>query len=133
MPAEITILRTDYTHPEQITGQLFYKDFACFTLELPDYDNARNISCIPGGIYRWVKRQPYGKFLYVHLDILGVPRRSGIKVHAGNYVTQILGCILVGNVLKDINKDGLKDVGNSKVTLARLMRMLPYEGVITIR
>lgn len=133
MPAEITIIRTDFTQKQQILGQLFYKNFACYTLELPDLGNKRDFSCIPGGEYRWVKRQPYGNFPYVHIDLIGVPGRSGVKIHAGNYYTQILGCILVGNTLKDINKDGIKDVCNSKLTLAKLMRLLPYEGIITVR
>ena len=45
------------------------------------------------------------------------PGRSGVCIHKGNYFTQILGCIIVGDSHTDINKDGYKDVTNSGKTL----------------
>ena len=130
---EITLIRNDYRSPKQILGRLFFGNFTCFTLELPDKDNTAEVSCIPAGEYLWRKRRPYGRFPYMHIDILKVPGRKGIKIHAGNYYSQIQGCILVGSGLLDINHDGLKDVVNSRLTLRQLIVMLPQEGIITIR
>ena len=44
-----------------------------------------------------------------------------ILIHSGNYFTDILGCILVGESFKEINHDGYLDVVNSKVTLSKLV------------
>ena len=109
--------------------------FECFTLELPWRNNERQISCIPTGIYRVEKRQAWesGSFDYEHFHITDVPARSYILIHAGNFYTDILGCILVGSDLKDINADGLKDVINSRETLSDLLNVLPETFEIEIR
>lgn len=64
----------------------------CYTIELPWRGNRRNVSCIPEGRYRLgVTRSPrFGLRLYVR----GVPRRSGILIHAANdAATELRGCI----------------------------------------
>lgn len=104
--------------------------FACKTLELPYRDNKQKISCIPKGEYFVVKRKTkYSRFKYEHLHILEVPNREYILIHAGNYNTEILGCIIVGNLFKDINGDGLDDVLNSLNTLTQLLEYIPTEGI----
>lgn len=97
--------------------------FQCKTLELPWKDNEQEESCIPPGLYTVVKhRSPkYGLCLKV-IDVKG---REHILFHWGNFVENTLGCILVGAAHSDINKDGLKDVTNSKQTFRRLMRTVP--------
>jgi hypothetical protein len=134
--AILRLNRIDYTD-KQVTGELKYLDinkeyFSCFTLELPDLNNQHEISCIPKGTYEWEKCNPTKKFPYEHLNILNVQGRGGIKVHVGNYHYQILGCILVGETLTDINKDGYKDVTSSGETLKKLMDILPDKGKIII-
>lgn len=95
------------------------KNMVCYSLELPWKDNKRNISCIPKGTYKCTlyNSTKFGK-VYKVLDVHG---RTGILIHVGNYNSQIKGCILLGNDLKDINKDGQKDVINSRLTLSKFM------------
>lgn len=104
-------------------GRLRYGNFHCFTLELPDLDNQTDISCIPAGTYEAVKYQSPSKGDVILLK--GVPNRTYIEIHSGNYTSQILGCILVGDSIKDINNDGVPDVTNSVNTLKKLLSILP--------
>ncbi len=95
----------------------------CRTLELPDRENQRRISCIPKGEYTCIKRwsEKYGD----HFHILDVPDRDTILVHNANYVRQLLGCVAVGRNHSDIDGDGLRDVTHSKTTLKDLNQKLP--------
>jgi len=97
--------------------------FSCKTLELPWLNNLSQRSCIPKGQYRVRKRRSpkYGDHFHIQ-DVLG---REFILIHQGNYHTQILGCILVGQTHTDINGDGYRDVTNSVVTLRALNKLLP--------
>ncbi len=112
-------------------GILTYKGFRCCTLELPDKDNAQNISCIPAGRYAWKKivSPSHGDCI----EIQDVLNRTHVQIHAGNYTYQILGCILVGDSLKDINRDGTLDVTNSVNTLQALLVLLPEKGELLIQ
>ena len=94
------------------------------TLELPWKDNANNISCIPVGEYDAFKRVSPGRGTEV-VELKDVPNRRHIQIHTGNYNTDILGCILVGSGLKDINQDGESDVIFSKNTFTYMMGLLP--------
>ena len=104
--------------------------FACKTLELPWKNNQRNISCIPTGTYQVVKRtsEKYGN----HLHLLNIPDRSMILIHAGNYYTQTQGCILVGSDYEDINQDGITDVRESRLTLQKLVNLMPDQFELKI-
>jgi hypothetical protein len=93
-----------------------------WSLELPWKDNKRRISCIPEGVYKARKHNSPKHGLSLWLQ--DVPNRSEILIHKGNYYTDILGCILIGSTLMDINKDGLLDVVNSKKSINKLMSML---------
>lgn len=121
----------------QIIGKLKVRaldstvDFHCKTLELPWRRNKSNISCIPYGEYRYTKyKSPSkGQVLLLH----NVPYRSYIEIHAGNFYTETEGCILVGDdVLADINKDKLFDLGNSKETLKKLIDFVTPSGLVVI-
>ena len=123
------LLLNRYDHDDKQTiGQLFLLDSdknilaKWDTLELPWLNNQRRISCIPLGIYKASKHKSpkFGRTLWVQ----DVPNRSEILVHSGNYHTQILGCILIGKDLKDINKDGYLDVTRSRVAIKELMDSL---------
>lgn len=104
--------------------------FSCYTLELPWKNNQFQVSCIPKGEYEVVPRTS-AKFKN-HFHILDVPNRTYILFHSGNYYTQILGCVLLGDSLKDINSDGLKDVTNSKNTMKKLLKLAPKGFKLTI-
>lgn len=103
-------------------GRVEHKNF---TLELPDLNNTKQKSNIPKGKYKVKKRTSpkYGQ----HFHIQNVPNRDMILIHNGNYHTQILGCVLVGSDIVDINKDGVLDVTNSVATMATLVKLLPNE------
>lgn len=101
-------------------GQILFK---CKTLELPWLNNQVQKSCIPAGKYQVVTR--FSPKFKNHFHLLDVPGRTWILIHSGNYYTDILGCILVGEKHLDINGDGLRDVTNSKVTLKKLLQLAP--------
>lgn len=65
-----------------------------FTLEKPNLDNQRNISCIPKGNYIC---KPYSSSKYKNVyQICDVPNRTKILFHVGNYPKDTRGCILPG-------------------------------------
>ncbi len=105
--------------------------FNCWTLELPNLNNRQIVSCIPEGNYKVVKRSST-KYKN-HFHVLDVPNRSYILIHNGNYNYHTKGCILVGKVLKDINKDGLRDVTSSKSTMNKLNKLLPESFELIIK
>ncbi|GAL18546.1 hypothetical protein JCM19235_1969 [Vibrio maritimus] len=105
--------------------------FRCFTLELPWRNNQQNISCIPAGTYWAFKRISPSNGAVLQLE--GVPNRTFIQIHKGNYTSQIAGCILVGDSLRDINGDGIPDVTNSTSTLHKLLERLPDRFQLEIR
>ena len=74
-----------------------------YTLERPWKDNKKNFSCIPAGEYICKKSMYYGgdglggkKADYPAYEILDVPNRTHIKIHKGNYVRDVSGCIILG-------------------------------------
>lgn len=115
----VTIDRTKY-NSKQVTGYLVAKNagavFTCKTLELPDLENAPNISCIPKGVYE-VSYTLSPRLMKYTYEIKGVPNRSGIRFHSANYFSDLKGCIALGNGLVDINKDGELDTINSRATI----------------
>ncbi len=96
-----------------------------FTLELPWFDNQVNISCVYPGLYK-AKKYISPK----HGEVVLLENRSGrtyIEMHAGNYTSQIQGCILPGNMIKYINSDNIPDVGNSKITMNKILDLITSE------
>lgn len=102
---------------------------AC-TLELPYLDNKQSVSCIPAGYYiaKYRKSPSNGDVI----ELKSVPGRSYIQIHSGNYTSQIEGCILVGDSIVDINKDGILDVANSRETLSKLLEWAGYYEFVLI-
>lgn len=95
------------------------KTFSFKTLEKPWLNNKMNVSCIKTGSY--VCKWEYSKKYKTNIARLyNVEGRTGILIHVGNYFKDIAGCIIVGDKHSDINKDGEKDVTNSRVTLDKL-------------
>ena len=124
---KILIERADYGDKQTI-GKLYLlnslneviEEF--WSLELPNKDNQRRISCIPEGVYKARKHKSPKHGLSLWLQ--DVPNRSEILIHKGNYHTDILGCILIGSDLADINRDGYLDVINSKNSINKLMSLI---------
>ena len=121
---------------DEDTGEEVFK---CRTLELPDRDNQRNVSCIPEGFYDVVPRTSpkYSN----HLHITNVEGRSLILIHWGNYAgsinpktghSDIRGCVLVGKEFVDLDGDGLADITSSKNTFKKLMSVAPDGFVLEI-
>lgn len=99
------------------------------SLELPWLDNKKRISCIPEGVYKAHKHNSpkFGESFWLQ----DVPNRSEVLIHKGNYHTDILGCILIGKDLSDINKDGYLDVTSSKKAIKELMKLTKdVDGII---
>ena len=120
-----------WTNEDCTVGRLKCGGFHCLTLELPWWDNERVVSCIPAGTYEATKYESPSKGDVILL--LDVKHRSWIEIHAGNYTSQIKGCILVGDSLKYLNDDDILDVTNSKNTLSRLLDRLPEVFTVEIK
>ena len=119
-------------------GALIANIYWCYTLELPWRDNRPNISCIPSGSYEvGIRLSPkYGEIYHIK----GVPNRTNILIHSGNYAgdiskgykTNVAGCILLGA------KQGLLQsqwaVLNSRIAVRKFMETMnkePFRLIIT--
>jgi len=106
--------------------------FIAKTLELPWKDNANDISCISLGDYvcRYTQSphmtQIAGQPVFTY-EILNVPNRSGVRIHSANYFNQLLGCIALGDVTKDINSDNELDVIHSGATVEAFVNLMNKE------
>lgn len=104
------------------------------TGELQRSDNAVNLSRIPPGVYRLTKHDSpkFGECLFVH----GVPGRTNILIHAGNWCGRgdlrcdVKGCILVGEVRGVLM--GQWAVLNSRIALASLLSAADDENKLVI-
>lgn len=95
---------------------------SCITLELPWRDNAPQVSCIPEGIYEVQARQSE-KFGH-HYHVTGVPGREWILFHPGTYTSQLRGCIIPGQSLRDLNADGIPDITGTRKNLDNMLAAL---------
>lgn len=119
----------------QTEGKLYFSGggriISLDTIELPWKGNARNISCIPKGTYL-VKTTFSRKYKRWMWEITGVPNRSGVRIHSGNYYFDIEGCILLGLKLRDINGDGYRDTAHSRRAMTVARKYLGREFMLTI-
>jgi len=102
---------------------LFKNEIVAYTLEKPWRDNINYISCIPEGTYKCIKHSG-DKFKNVWI-LLDVPGRDTVLLHNGNFITDTVGCILVGENFGIFK--GLPTVTNSVPTLNKLRTILPKE------
>ena len=125
----LTIYKVDPQYEDMPLGSFM-------TLELAWRNNQRRISCIPEGTYSLHPHYSakFGKCLHVRMPegnstITG--GRTGILIHKGNRYDQILGCILPGLILEDLNKDGYLDVkysGHAMDAICDLIKdVTPFE------
>lgn len=129
------ILKRTKSNTKQTLGQLdvFSGEqvlFTCKTLELPWKDNQKNISCIPEGKYKVIKRE--NERFNKHFLFQDVPNRDYICLYAGNYISQTHGGILAGLEHKDIDKDGFLDVSSSRIAIEKLYSILPEKFELEI-
>jgi hypothetical protein len=124
-------------NPRQTLGVLTVRDgdeqvWQCVTSELPWRDNLRRQSCIPDGQYQVLHRSAGRSRMldYPHLWLPNVPSRSHILIHAGNYVADSAGCILVGDELVDWDADHVTEITDSRRTLEILVGLVPRDGTI---
>jgi Family of unknown function (DUF5675) len=95
----IKIARGSY-NGSSITGELFVDEkFICHTLELPWKNNQSYVSSIPEGSYPAILRYDKPDKWRIQLD--KVPDRTVVQLHTGNFPSQVEGCILVGNSVKN--------------------------------
>jgi len=92
----------------------------CFSIERPDLNNQRGISCIPTGVYS-CSRDKTGRHQYYKID--AVPNRDFIEIHSANKPDQLNGCIAFGD--HGAIMDGDIAVRNSKATLDKLLERYP--------
>jgi hypothetical protein len=102
-------------------GVLSVDNLVLFTVELPWKNNANNVSCIPPGKYRvsWTKSPRLKKFTY---EVTGVKGRAGIRIHSGNFASQVLGCIALGETNGVM--DGKRGVFSSVSAVRRFEKLL---------
>ena len=102
-------------------GKLYEgKEFICYTIERPWLKNAKNVSCIPAGTYP-VKLVNSPKFR-ITFEVKKVPGRAHILFHAGNAVSDSLGCILPASSIDSyLGKIGGKSSGRALTKLLNRM------------
>lgn len=136
MTGRIVILTRLRASAQGTFGVLASPGFFGHMAELPWRDNLPNVSCIPAGEYRCVPRVSarYGR----HYHLLGVPGRSMILIHSGNwagdvgqgYRTHSQGCLLTGRHVGVL--DGQAAVLSSRAALSDLLAAL-CEQPFTLR
>jgi hypothetical protein len=97
--------------------------FQSRTLELSWKNNQKNISSIPTGIYNCKWAFKWNSLAY-HYQLQNVLNRTGIFIHNGNYFFNSAGCIILGSLPQDINKDGQLDLINSNSILAGFEKLM---------
>lgn len=116
MVCKIKVSR-DTLNDRSITGELRVNGVKIgYTLELPDRDNQKNVSCIPAGEYdAFIRSADTSRWNYDVIELRGVPDRSYIQFHRGNFPNDTRGCILPG-VTRGVDR-----VGSSRQAMERLM------------
>lgn len=111
--------------PEGTFGVLkIDKRLSCMTLEPKDALNKQNISCIPAPQQYMCKKlmSRFGETFKV-VDVLG---RTGILFHAGNFLGDTEGCILLGQYIDKLR--GERGIFNSGNTFKRFMEKMTDVG-----
>jgi len=119
---KIELKRFAYT-PFGVFGTLYLSEFQCYTVERPWLGNEQKVSCIPEGLYK-TRLGYFNRGGYDCYEILDVPDRSLIKIHIGNTMDDVLGCIALGLDLGCIG--GKWAVLRSKLAYDNFMRSLSY-------
>jgi len=113
----VTLERFAYT-PFGTFGRIIIPEFECYTVERPWLDNKPRVSCIPEGEYRLVLGS-YNRGGYPAYEVMDVPGRSLIKIHIGNTIDDVIGCIAPGKALGYLERKWA--VTSSKKAFAEFM------------
>lgn len=97
MVDRVLLERFAYT-PHGVFGRIKFPEFECFTVERPWRDNKPRESCIPEGVYT-ILLGMYNRGGYPAYEVQEVPGRSLIKIHVGNTIDDVIGCIAPGKSL----------------------------------
>ena len=81
---------------DRTIGRLDYDDETFWTVERPWQDNKPFVSCIPDGTYP-MRRHDSPKFGKNTWEIFGVPGRTYILIHIGNWSRDVVGCVALGS------------------------------------
>lgn len=100
-------------------GRLMFPEFQCYTVERPWLDNKVRESCIPEGEYKLLLGR-YNNGGYDAYEIMDVPDRTLIKIHIGNTIDDVIGCVAPGKTLGTVN--GKWGVKSSRLTFQEFMR-----------
>lgn len=97
-PAElpiVTLIRTQQDAHQTMGHITLPSGLRLATIERPWKGNEAQVSCIPEGTYRAVftHSKRFGRKLY---EVMNVPGRSGIRIHAANWAHELQGCIALG-------------------------------------
>lgn len=113
------LLQRRYKNGDAVIGELYLDgQHQCWTLE-------RTTVIIPSGQY--AVEQTYSPRFGTLMPLLdGVPDRTGIRIHWGNFPTDTDGCLLVGEA------HGETYLNNSKAAYESLVAQLKYPCSITI-
>lgn len=117
MTQQVTLTRFAFT-PWGVFGQLTLPEFECYTVERPWRNNRPRVSCIPEGEYP-LRLGQYHRGGYPAYEVLDVPNRSLIKIHAGNTANDVIGCIALGSAPGWLNRTWA--VSRSRDALAAFM------------
>ncbi len=127
---EVKLERFAYT-PFGTFGRILIPEFECYTVERPWLDNKVRQSCIPEGVYD-LELGMYNRGGYPAYEVKDVPNRTLIKIHIGNTIDDIVGCIAPGKSLGFMEKkwavssskkaftefmDAMKDVESTKINI----------------
>lgn len=127
--ADLTISRSYYS--DCTIGRILSPHFSRYiaSLELPWLDNINDHSCIKEGLYTYHKAWS-NQAQRIVIWIEDKHGRTLIQIHPGNFTRQILGCILPGFSVRDIDSDGIPDVVSSGDALDYIMSKIPDTGTI---
>lgn len=116
-----------------------YEHVQIFTLELSWLNNANDKSCVPEGVYtvkphNWDTLPGFNPAMHQKncYELENVPGRTGVCIHIGNTILDILGCIAVGKSVGRIG--GRPAVLSSVAALNELLSILgqgPFQLTIT--
>ena len=131
MAERILLERFAYT-PMGAFGRLMFPEFQCFTVERPWLDNKARESCIPEGEYA-LRLGMYNRGGYQAYEVMGVPDRDLIKIHIGNSIDDVIGCIAPGKSLGYVH--GKWAVTQSKVAFREFMTAMEEveDSILEIR
>jgi hypothetical protein len=100
---DVVLLERFAYSPFGVFGRIMLPEYECYTVERPWLANRPRVSCIPEGRYR-LRLGTFNRGGYPAYELLEVPGRSLIKIHVGNTVDDVIGCIAIGKSLGYVDR-----------------------------